>query len=113
MLVPKTLEELLSAIDANSALIGNDSGPGHLAALLGVPTFTFFGPQLSEWFAPIHPAAEWIDGKPCPYKQCFDYCRYPVPHCIQDITEAEARERIDQFLARCLVDPASSPTLIG
>ncbi|MFO1499628.1 MAG: glycosyltransferase family 9 protein [Verrucomicrobiota bacterium] len=97
-LVPKTLEELLTAIDRSSLLIGNDSGPGHLAALLGVPTFTFFGPQLPEWFAPIHPLAQWIEGKPCPFKQCFDYCRFPVPHCIQDISEQEAEERINAFL---------------
>ncbi len=98
VLVPNTLEQLLTVIDQHSILIGNDSGPGHLAALLGVPTFTFFGPQLSEWFAPLHPAAQWIDGKPCPFKQCFDYCRYPTPHCIQNITEEEARERLHGFL---------------
>jgi ADP-heptose:LPS heptosyltransferase len=115
---PASLEELLGLIEASGVLIGNDSAPGHLAALLGIPTFTFFGPQLSEWFAPIHPAAEWIDGKPCPFKQCFDYCRYPLPHCIQDITEQEARSRIDAFLARieqlahATVPPSASP-LIG
>jgi ADP-heptose:LPS heptosyltransferase len=98
VLVPGSLEQLLALLDQHSALIGNDSGPGHLAALLGVPTFTFFGPQLPEWFAPLHPAAQWIEGKPCPFKQCFDYCRYPVPHCIQDISEGEAQERIDAFL---------------
>lgn len=97
--VPKQIDALLDLIDGAGAFIGNDSGPGHLAALLGVPTFTFFGPQLSEWFAPVHPRAQWIDGKPCPYKQCFDYCRFPRPHCIQDISEAEAFERIDRFLA--------------
>jgi ADP-heptose:LPS heptosyltransferase len=100
VLVPPNLTELLKLIEQSGVLIGNDSGPGHLAALVGVPTFTFFGPQLSEWFAPIHPNAEWIDGKACPFKQCFDYCRFPVPHCIQDISEDEARSRIDAFLAR-------------
>lgn len=100
VLVPSSLAELLRDIRRSGVLIGNDSGPGHLAALAGVPTFTFFGPQLSEWFAPLHPDSEWIDGKACPYKQCFDYCRFPAPHCIQDISEDEARSRIDAFLAR-------------
>jgi ADP-heptose:LPS heptosyltransferase len=108
-LVPRSLEELLDLLDQQSVFIGNDSGPGHLAALLGVPTFTFFGPQLSEWFAPVHPAAQWIDGKPCPFKQCFDYCRYPVPHCIQDISEAEARERIAAFLETLPVGSKLNP----
>lgn len=92
--VPSNLEQLLLCLEETSWFIGNDSGAGHLAAACGVPTFTFFGPQLPEWFAPLHPAAEWIDGKPCPYKQCFDYCRFQQPHCLWDIGEDEAWSRI-------------------
>jgi ADP-heptose:LPS heptosyltransferase len=75
------LRTLLSLLDSADRFIGNDSGPGHLAALLGVPTFTIFGPQLPELFAPVHPAAAWIEGGPCPYKPCFDACRFAAPHC--------------------------------
>lgn len=95
---PSSIGELLSVIDESALFIGNDSGPGHLAALCGVPTFTFFGPQFSEWFHPIHPLARWIDGKACPYKQCFDYCRYPTPHCLHGITGDEAIAKITQFV---------------
>jgi ADP-heptose:LPS heptosyltransferase len=97
---PATPEELLALLDQSAVFIGNDSGPGHLAAACGVPTFTFFGPQLSEWFAPLHPDAEWIDGKPCPFRQCFDRCRFPTPRCLWEITEEEARHRIDAFVSR-------------
>lgn len=75
------LDDLVSTLAAADRFIGNDSGPGHLAALLGVPTFTIFG-QLPEVFAPQHPQAVWMEGAPCPYKPCFDHCRYPAPHCI-------------------------------
>jgi ADP-heptose:LPS heptosyltransferase len=81
------------------AFIGNDSGPGHLAALLGIPTVTLFGPQVPTWFVPLHPAAIYIEGKPCPYKPCSDYCRFPEPHCLWNITEAEVCKRVDEFLA--------------
>jgi ADP-heptose:LPS heptosyltransferase len=110
VVTPSSLEALLSLVDSVGAFIGNDSGPGHLAALVGVPTFTFFGPQLSEWFLPVHPLAECIDGKPCPYKQCFDYCRFQEAHCILGITEAEAWERIQAFLRKVLppAPPAKS-----
>ena len=57
---PPRVTELIALIDRAGAFIGNDSGPGHLAAFCGVPTFTLFGPQLPEWFAPLHPAAEWM-----------------------------------------------------
>ncbi|MGH7952168.1 MAG: glycosyltransferase family 9 protein [Limisphaerales bacterium] len=95
---PKTVAELISLIDRAGAFIGNDSGPGHLAAFCGVPTFTIFGPQLPEWFAPLHPQAEWIEGKACPYKPCSDYCRFSKPFCIQDLSEEEVWPRVEQFL---------------
>jgi hypothetical protein len=74
--------------------------PGHLAALLGVPTFTLFGPQLPELFAPQHPQAAWIEGRPCAYKPCFDYCRFAVPHCIRDLSPDAVWRAIQTWLAR-------------
>lgn len=77
---------LIDTLAGADRFIGNDSGPGHLAALLGVPTFTVFGPQLPELFAPRHPQAAWIEGSPCPYKPCFDKCRFAEPSCITEVT---------------------------
>ena len=79
---PRTVAELFALADRAGAFIGNDSGPGHLAAFCGVPTFTLFGPQMPEWFAPLHPGSEWLEGKACPYKPCSDYCRFPTPCCM-------------------------------
>ena len=97
---PATVAELVALIDRAGVLFGNDSGPGHIAALCGVPTFTIFGPQLPEWFAPLHPNAEWIEGQACPYKPCSDYCRFPKPFCIQDIPEAEVFRRTEEFVRK-------------
>ena len=77
--MPRSVAELLALADQAGAFIGNDSGPGHLAAFCGVPTFTIFGPQFPEWFAPLHPASDWLEGKACPYKPCSDYCRFSSP----------------------------------
>jgi heptosyltransferase-2 len=96
---PHTVTELLTLIDRAALVMGNDSGPGHLAALAGVSTFTLFGPQLPEWFAPLHPGSAWMEGKPCPYKPCSDYCRWPAPRCLTDLAEAEVWERLEQFIA--------------
>lgn len=95
---PSSVTELIGLTDQASAFIGNDSGPGHLAAFCGVPTFTIFGPQLPEWFAPLHPRAEWIEGKACPYLPCSDYCRFPAPFCIRNITEEEVCARVEKFV---------------
>lgn len=79
------LDALLDTLATADRFVGNDSGPGHLAALLGVPTFTIFGPQLPALFAPQHPQAAWIEGAPCAFKPCFDACRYATPHCLGDL----------------------------
>jgi heptosyltransferase-2 len=95
---PRNVTELLGCLDQAGVFIGNDSGPGHLAASCGLPTFTLFGPQLHEWFAPLHPAAEVVEGKACPYKPCSDYCRFAEPFCLRGISVAEVWPRIDAFV---------------
>ena len=95
---PRSVNELLALVDQASVFIGNDSGPGHLAAFCGVPTFTFFGPQLPEWFSPLHPQGVNLEGKPCPYKPCSDYCRFSVPRCLWNVNEEEAWVHIESFL---------------
>jgi ADP-heptose:LPS heptosyltransferase len=93
---------LFTLVDRAGVFIGNDSGPAHLSALCGVPTFTIFGPQLPEWFAPLHPAGQWLEGKACPYKPCKDYCFFPTPYCMTNIGEEEVWGRVTAFLKTVL-----------
>jgi heptosyltransferase-2 len=96
----RDLGSLLEILAGAARFVGNDSGPGHLAALLGVPTFTIFGPQLPELFAPQHPQAAWIEGAPCPYKPCFDACRFAEPHCIRTLGVDDVWPRLEAWLAQ-------------
>ncbi len=91
-------DALFDALARADFFLGNDSGPGHVAALLGVPTFTIFGPQLPELFAPQHPQAAWIDGAPCPHKPCFDACRFPQPNCLLEIGVDAVMARLRAWL---------------
>ena len=92
------LDELLATLASADRFIGNDSGPGHLAALLGVSTFTIFGAEFAKNFHPVHPQAAWMDGAPCPYKPCRDYCRFDRPHCIQDVSVDQVWGNITRWL---------------
>jgi len=107
---PNSMKELFALLDRTSAFIGNDSGPGHLASFCGIPTFTLFGPQLPEWFAPLHPSAEWLPGKACPYKPCSDYCRFDIPICMTNWSYEEVWPIINRFLGRVLIG-ATQPVL--
>ncbi len=92
------LDGLARQLASADYFIGNDSGPGHFAAFLGIPTFTIFGPQLPELFAPQHPQAAWIEGSPCPHKPCFDKCRFAEPFCIRDISVESVWSRVVPWL---------------
>ncbi len=94
----RDLAQLIQSLDECDRFIGNDSGPGHLAALLGLPTFTIFGPQLPERFAPRHPQASWIEGAACAYKPCYDRCRYKEPGCLTAHSAAVVWRAITSWL---------------
>jgi heptosyltransferase-2 len=111
---PQTIADLIKLLDEAALFVGNDSGPGHLAAFCGLPTFTLFGPQLPCWFKPLHPAAEFIEGKACPYRPCSDYCRFPEPNCLWNITEAEVWPRVEAFVKKNLgARNAGEPALVA
>ncbi len=101
---PGSVGELLALLDEAWSFIGNDSGPGHLAAFCGVPTLTLFGPQLPEWFAPLHPESVCLEGKACPYKPCSDYCRFAAPICLRNVTVDEVWSACEKFLQRSADD---------
>jgi hypothetical protein len=65
---------------------------------MNVATLTVFGPQRTDWFRPAHPKGEVIEGGDCPYKPCFDACRFDVPHCLDAVTSASAVEKLDGFV---------------
>ena len=47
-----SLGELMAIIRRGRLFIGNDSGPLHLAAVLGIPTVSFFGPETPTLYGP-------------------------------------------------------------
>ncbi|MEZ6192720.1 MAG: glycosyltransferase family 9 protein [Phycisphaerales bacterium] len=51
-----SLDQLHVALAAASAYIGNDSGPTHLAAQMGLPTVALFGPTPPSLWAPVGPS---------------------------------------------------------
>ena len=56
------LRELIALIERCALLIGNDSGPRHIAGALGVPTVAIFGSGIASWFAPLGEGHVLISG---------------------------------------------------
>lgn len=66
---PASLVELMQTVSGASAFVGNDSGPGHLAGIIGTPTISIFGPKDPIRWRPLGPHvsvlhAEWEDITP-------------------------------------------------
>lgn len=55
-----TLDELADLLEAASVVVACDTGPGHLAAQLGVPTVSLFGPTDPGRWAPVGPSVRVI-----------------------------------------------------
>lgn len=97
-----SLPELAAALSASDLLVANDSGPAHIAAALGLPTITLFGPTKPEWFRPFGPGHHVVIRDLCAYRPCFDYCRFPEPYCLTRLLPAEVwpeiRDRVGAVL---------------
>lgn len=61
---PTSANELARLLAGASVLLGNDSGPSHLAALMGTPTITLFGPTDPRVWRPVGDFVQVIAGNP-------------------------------------------------
>ena len=66
VLPPCDVGALAAVISRLGGVVGTDSGPRHLAAALGVPTFAWFGPTHPDNWTPAGPEhAVWWTSLPC------------------------------------------------
>jgi ADP-heptose:LPS heptosyltransferase len=63
VLPPNSLVELMQCLTGAAAFVGNDSGPGHLAGILGVPTVSVFGPTDPTRWRPLGPCVTPVTGE--------------------------------------------------
>lgn len=84
---PALLTALLSEIDV---LVSGDTGVAHLAAALGTPVVTLFGPTDPALSAPRGPARVLTHPVPC--APCF-YRTCPIDHpCLRDLAPSAVRD---------------------
>jgi heptosyltransferase-3 len=57
---PASYVELLDQLKIAAAFVGNDTGPSHLAGIIGVPTVALFGPSNPIHWRPLGPAVRVI-----------------------------------------------------
>jgi ADP-heptose:LPS heptosyltransferase len=72
-----TLRELAAALSFADLAVGADTGPARIAAALGVPTVTLFGPSWHARYGqpPPHPNLQGYHG--CPQRDISDFTQQP------------------------------------
>jgi glycogen(starch) synthase len=92
-----TIRQMAAVLRHCRLFIGNDSGPMHVAAGVGIPVVGFFGPGEYERFKPGGVDHEAIRlGLPC--SPCSQDCAFNDPRCIRGISLERAKEVISRKL---------------
>ena len=102
VLPPLLVGELVDILGRVDLLICNDSGPGHLAASCGRPAIPVFGPTDPDWFRPWGENHHLIIRDICPWRPCFDYCKFQEPYCLTKISPEFAWPEIHDHLTRLI-----------
>jgi ADP-heptose:LPS heptosyltransferase len=95
------IRELLALIEGARIFLGNDSGPAHAAAALGVPTAVIFGSSSSTLWGPWRAdSAEVVqnhfDCNPCAGDTCH---AFGEPRCILSIEASQVRSAVEGLLS--------------
>jgi ADP-heptose:LPS heptosyltransferase len=94
--------ELVDLMAHSSVVLCHDSGPMHVAAACNVPTIAFFGPGEPRWFRPWGEKHQIIIRDICPYRPCFDFCRFPENYCLTKLTPADVWPEISAHFGRIM-----------
>jgi ADP-heptose:LPS heptosyltransferase len=98
VLPPCDVAALAAVIERCAAVAGTDSGPRHLAAALGVPTYAWFGPTHPDnWNPPGESHGYWFTDLPC--RGC-DRTVCPHWNCLPSLAPERASARVLEHLER-------------
>lgn len=88
-----TMTDLIGVLDQAALIVSNDTGPAHIAAALGRPTLTIFGPTNEFETAPLGPQAQiirapGIECARCMHRDC------PIDHrCLTRIAAGDVLQQ--------------------
>lgn len=98
VLPPCGVATLAAAVGRLRAVVGTDSGPRHLAAAQGVPTFAWFGPTHPDtWNPPGEAHGFWRTDLPC---RACDRTSCPHWNCLPSLAPQHAATLVLEHLER-------------
>jgi heptosyltransferase II len=98
LLITNDTMRLASAIRNVDILVCNNSGPLHLAGLVGTPTLSFMGPTVKEKWWPLAGNAVVLRRDQLPCIGCnLGHCKIRTHACMMEITPAAAFAEYNRF----------------
>ncbi|TCL75218.1 heptosyltransferase-3 [Hydrogenispora ethanolica] len=102
------LSQTAALMERCELFIGNDSGPLHLAAAVGVPTIGLYGPTDPAQFYPYHPTRHRYIYKALPCSPCYRFGgglwqfvpKCSRPYCMEAISVAEVIDEMTGLLCQ-------------
>jgi len=99
-----SIKGLASVLAGADLFIGNDSGPGHVAAALGTPVISIFGSALPVWFRPYGDQTCVVKLEPAPSPPRFDQGGEKERRCLTELEPNAVYPTIAEFAQRLRVE---------
>lgn len=97
-----SMAELFGLLAACDLLVSNDTGPAHIAAALGRPTLTVFGPTNEFETSPTGPRAELLRAEGIECARCM-HRDCPIDHrCMTRLSAEDVFARAERLLGKGL-----------
>ncbi len=104
-----SLVDMAGLLGGMDLVIGNDSGPIHVAAALGVPVLAIFGPTDPRRTGPYGDRHRVVVGgegcRPCHRRECV----HVTPHCLDKLTVDRVLEAAGAMLENRVAGGAGTP----
>jgi heptosyltransferase-2 len=98
------VSDLSTVLRGSSLVIGNDSGPVHISASMGIPTVAIFGSTNPVWTAPRGPRVKVLSASvecsPCYERECPDGSY----RCMKEITSDDVLEMAGEIMREAAGD---------
>ena len=94
--------QFLAVLSQCGLLVCNDSGPMHLANLVGVPVVAVFGPTRPDWYGPRGSQDQVVIRPEFSCRPCWDYCVFDQPYCLRAISVDEVHDAAKKQINRIL-----------
>jgi heptosyltransferase-2 len=82
-----------------------------VAASCGRPAIPIFGPTDPDWFRPWGELHHIVIRDLCPWRPCFDYCKFREPYCLTKLLPEHAILEIEEHIQGLITRGAVSSNL--